>query len=84
MQAFEELDGRTTRPMALRPLFWSVDHETDPPILTVLLIGETRRSERPISWRLARRGATRWETEAIALGELDATDSAVLEAMAGD
>ena len=65
----------------MRPLILYVDHETDPPIVSVLLVG---RPHRVVSWQLATRGPTRTDTEVIAVAEVEGTPRDVLEAIAAD
>lgn len=62
----------------LRPIFWGVDHDADPPRLKVFLVGPPHRV---VTFEIER-GATRHETEIAALAELSRTPRAVLEAMA--
>jgi hypothetical protein len=63
-----------------RPLLWNVDHGHEPPVVSVLLPGVPRRF---VTFTIGRR-ATPQETEAVAVAELRATPTEVLEAMAAD
>jgi hypothetical protein len=63
-----------------RPLLWNVDHTHEPPKVSVLLPGTPRRF---VTFTIGRR-ATPQETEAVAVAELKATPTEVLEAMAVD
>lgn len=64
----------------IRPILWSIDHEADPPRMTVCLPGEPRRFA-----TIELEGATRSreETALRALSELETTEPEIYEAIAG-
>ena len=74
------IDIRFTAPTRMRPILWHVDHESDRPTMTVCLLG---RPLSTVTIEIAHPGATRAETEAAAVAEMDAMDRALLEVMAG-
>ena len=61
-----------------RALFFGVDHDADPPIVSAWIVG---RPHREVRFAIERRATPR-ETEVAAIAELDATPRPVLEAMA--
>jgi hypothetical protein len=73
-------DPNCILPRMTRPLLWNVDHSHEPPMVSVLLPGAPRRFA---TFTISRR-ATPQETEAVAVAELKATPTEVLEAMAAD
>ena len=62
----------------MRAIFFDVDHDREPPTMSVLIVGQPDR----VATFEIRRLATRYATEIAALAELATTDRAIFEVAA--
>lgn len=63
----------------MRPILWHIDHDADPPTLTVCVVD---RPCRIATIQLDDRGITRRDTEIAAIAEMRRTNPAVYDVMA--